>query len=244
MGDYPIKENEFKLFCSKHNERQIYPMRKIIEKYPALRLYGFKTAMKEWTHHHFSHYDIYYCDCDKPCGNAEESCVFNSKTCHAETHHFSETSFYPRFLPDLYLVTDEVILLFEIEDYNPMTNEKMSRIYDWFLECDMEFEPEIIIYGFDRFANFQRIIYNPLNTDIEAMEWLFDLENTPDYKNQDLKKFKLCEDRESLGCSGFKDSIGYCKKYPKPIYNKEEQLKHYIENCKLEHKMKEGSIYY
>ena len=117
-----------------------------------------------------------------------------------------------------------------------MTKERMCRIYDWFLECDMEFEPEIIIYGFDRFANLQRILWNPVCKEVEALEWLLELENTPDYNNQELKKFKLCEDRESLGVSGFKDSIGYCKKIREVSgEDREEEFKHYIDFYKMRH---------
>ena len=143
------KENEFDFFCSKHNARQIYPVKKMLEKYPSLRLYGFKTAMKEWAEHQFSDYDIYEDDRKK---------------------HFSKSYLYPHFLPDLYLVTDEVILLFEIEDYSVMTKEKINRIYNWISWCDMEFEPEIVMYGFDRFANFQRVLLNCIGSEEDALE--------------------------------------------------------------------------
>ena len=190
MGNQYLKSNEFNKFCETHNERQVYPVREMLIKYPSLRLYAFKTAIKEWTHHHFSHYDIYECECDKcDVDGAEESCTYESKTCHNQKHHFSETRFYPHFLPDLYVVTDEVILLFEIEDYNAMTKEKMARVYNWEMICDMNFEPELIIYGFDRFGNFQRIIYSGVNTNKECMEWLLELENTPDYNNEQLDKY-------------------------------------------------------
>ena len=236
MGNQILKNKEFEKFCRNHNERQIYPMQKILEKYPSLRLYGFKTAMKEWTHHHFSHYDIYECECDK-CDYLESfSCVFNKKTCHSHKHHFSKTHFYPHFLPDLYMVTDEVILLFEVEDYSPMTKKKMNSIYNWYLHCDMSFEPEIIVYGFDRFGNFQRVINSFINTKKEALEWLSELENTTDYKNQDLNKFKLYEDREPLKVNGFKNSIGYCK-LTRDVYSSEEEY------LALQ-KTTEGSRYY
>ena len=66
-------------------------------------------------------------------------------------------------------------------------------------------------------------------TDIDFM-------NTPDYNNQELKKFKLCEDRESLGVSGFKDSIGYCKKIREVSgEDREEEFKHYIDFYKMRH---------
>ena len=197
--------------------------------------------MKEWTHHHFSHYDIYMCDCDKPCGEQEESCVFNQKTCHAQKHHFSKTHFYPHFLPDLYVVTDEAILLFEVEDYSPMTKEKMCRINKWFLECDMEFEPEIIIYGFDRFANLQRIIYNPITSKENAIEWLLDLESTSDYNTKNLTKFKLREDREESFRSLYPDdSIGLCKAYKE----KEHEFKHYYSYYDLRKETKDYKTQY
>ena len=151
MGNQYFKNDEFNRFCKNHNERQIYPIKKMLERYPSLRLFGFMTAMKEWVRHQFDHYDIYACECDKCYDLEEDCCMFYEKTCHNKRHYFSKSNLYLRFLPDLYVVTDEVILLFEVEDYSPMTNEKMSRIYNWFLQCDMEFEPEIIIYGFDRF---------------------------------------------------------------------------------------------
>ena len=110
MANYVNKEDEFKKFCSNHNERQIYPVRRMLEKYPSLRLYGFKTAMKEWTEHQFDDFQIYS---------------------DSEKKHFSKSVLYPHFLPDLYLVTDEVILLFEVEDYSVMTKEKIGRMYNW-----------------------------------------------------------------------------------------------------------------
>ena len=215
MGVYIKKENEFEEFCSKHNERQIYPMQKILQKYPALRLYGFKTAMKEWTEHHFCEWDIYEDDPNR---------------------HFSKSIFYPSFLPDLYLVTDEVILLFEIEDYSPMTKEKMNRIYKWCTICDMKFEPEIIIYGSDRFGNFQRIINSFINTEEECLEWLLELQNTPNYKNQDLKK--LIKDKDKGDFRSYNDdNIGYCK-FTNSSDN--SQIKEYS----TPKQTTEGSIYY
>ena len=112
----------------------------------------------------------------------------------------------------------------------------MNSIYNWYLHCDMDFEPEIIVYGFDRFGNFQRVINSFINTKKEALEWLSELENTTDYKNQDLNKFKLYEDREPLKVNGFKNSIGYCK-LTRDAYSSEEEY------LALQ-KTTEGSRYY
>ena len=165
MGDRILKNNEFDKFCRNKNERKIYPIREILKKYPSLRLYDFKLCMKEWTEYNFD-YDIIYS--------------------FGDFKFFTQTNYYPRFLPDLHLVTDGVILLFEVEDYNPMSKERMERIISWCMECDSDFEPEIIIYGFDRYGNFQRIIYNGVSTETECLEWLLELENTPNYNNGSL----------------------------------------------------------
>tara|TARA_Y100001963_G_C6586856_1_gene356118 strand:+ start:42 stop:677 length:636 start_codon:yes stop_codon:yes gene_type:complete len=211
MGNRVLKKNEFKKYCRTHNERQIYPYKKILQKYPCLRLYDFKLCMKEWTEYNFN-YDIIY--------------NFGS------FKFFKQTNYYPKFLPDLHLVTDGVILLFEVEDYNPMSKEKIRKIISWCGECDSDFEPEIIIYGFDRYGNFQRIIYNGVSTEEECLEWLLELENTPDYNNGllDCLKQKECRDRN------FDD-------YFKSKLN-ESDLNEFNKKINELEKTTEGSIYY
>ena len=181
-----MKISDFEKFKLNHNERQVLPYRKILNKYPSLRIYGFKSAVKQCFEDfdipEITHYDLYECGTDLSDEDWEKLFDTPINECpYKKDHIFSKSIWYPPFLPDLHFVSENLILCIEVEDHARITKERQDKIWNWVLQFDSicnDF-PDVAVLGFTRFGNFDWIIAEEDRNIHTAHEWLTILENTP-----------------------------------------------------------------
>tara|TARA_R110000824_G_C14998892_1_gene656010 strand:+ start:188 stop:823 length:636 start_codon:yes stop_codon:yes gene_type:complete len=114
----------------------------VVSKYPQLRLYGWHKAIK------------WYC---------EES-GYDYK---GEDHNGRLGWLRPSFLPDLYLVCTDFIAAIEIENYSRWSKEKENSLMQWIYKMDEHEDVPIYIYRFDRYGNYQNLIYPDVEKDLQ-----------------------------------------------------------------------------
>ena len=124
-----MKISDFERFKLNHNERQILPYEKILNKYPSLQIYGFKSAVKQCFEDfdipEITHYDLYECGNDLSEEDWEKLFDTPINECpYKKDHKFSKSFWYPPFLPDLHFVSENLILCIEVEDYARITEER------------------------------------------------------------------------------------------------------------------------
>ena len=128
-----IKGNQGSRFT---RQRQAYTT--VINNYPSFKIYGFKRAIYE----HFMYRKKY-----------EDECIEFEN--YAE---YRKSFYYPRFLPDLYCITPDHIILGEIEDYSRF-EDKHGFSY-WLCDVDAAVSIECIVnvFGFNRYGEFERVL--------------------------------------------------------------------------------------
>ena len=130
-------------FINKHEgsrfirQRQAY--KRVISEYPSFKIYGFKRAIYE----HFMYRKKH------EIANVE----FENYT------EYRKSFYYPRFLPDVYCVTPDHIILGEIEDYSRF--EDKHGFINWLCDVDAAIEIECItnVFGFNRYGEFERVLF-------------------------------------------------------------------------------------
>ena len=65
----------------------------------------------------------------------------------------------PTYYPDLYLVTSNFVVCIEIENTSRWSDLKQKRLINWYLEIDDQEVFDLYIYRFDRYGNYQNVIF-------------------------------------------------------------------------------------
>ena len=107
------------------------------------------------------------CICCSSCDDYIGEC----EVCHGEgdecesKHLFSQGYLKPNFTPDMFCITEDVIIMVEVENYHRF-EQKSEKFYRWYSEVDAMQALNLFIIGFNRFGNFERVIF-PCETDEE-----------------------------------------------------------------------------
>ena len=158
-----------------NTEKWIEQYEPIIAKYPKLRLYGWHKAVKWYCEEHGYHSDDEY----------EVNSIKMSPQ-----HKAVRSWLRPKFMPDLYLICTEFIACIEIEDYSRWSKYKERALTEWVSKMD-EFEAvPIYIYRFDRYGNYQNIIYPDVEENLQmSIDYTDSYEPTEDGEKQIMRPF-------------------------------------------------------
>jgi len=118
--------------------RQRHAYTNVINNYPSFKIYGFKRAIYEHLMYRKKYEDEYI--------------EFDNYT------EYKESFYYPHFLPDLYCITPDHIILGEIEDYSRF-EDKYGFQY-WLCDVDAAVPIECLtsVFGFNRYGEFERVL--------------------------------------------------------------------------------------
>ena len=84
-------------------------------------------------------------------------------------------------MPDLHLVCEDFIAAIEIENYNRWSKEKEFSLMQWLDRMDEYEDVPIYIYRFDRYGNYQNMIYPNAEKNLQmAIDYTNSYEPTED----------------------------------------------------------------